>query len=85
METISMPSTFIDRKRCEVKALKVSKTTLREDGANRLAGADRAGYGFYPKNSSRSSLELIIFFKVKLLAAIDDFTIWARCGVVENR
>ena len=39
----------------------------------------------HPKNGSRSSLELVIFFKVKLLAAIDDFTIWARCGTVENR
>jgi hypothetical protein len=38
-----------------------------------------------PKNGSRSSLELAIFFKVKLLAAIDDFTIWVRCGAVENR
>ena len=40
---------------------------------------------YEPKNGSRSSLELVIFFKVKLLAAIDDFTIWARCGAVENR
>jgi hypothetical protein len=37
------------------------------------------------KNGSRSSLELAIFFKVKPLAVIDDFTIWARCGAVENR
>jgi hypothetical protein len=43
------------------------------------------GGQIYPKNGSRSSLELVIFFKVKLLAAIDDFTIWVRCGAVENR
>jgi hypothetical protein len=42
-------------------------------------------YCYNPKNGSRSSLELVIFFKVKLLAAIDDFTIWVRCGAVENR
>jgi hypothetical protein len=38
-----------------------------------------------PKNGSRSSLELAIFFKTQPLASIDDFTIWVRCGVVQNR
>jgi hypothetical protein len=37
-----------------------------------------------PENGSRSSLELAIFFKAQSLAAIDDFTIWVRCGAVQS-
>jgi hypothetical protein len=39
----------------------------------------------YLKKGRRSSLELAIFFKVKPLAVINDFTIWVSCGAVENR
>jgi hypothetical protein len=38
-----------------------------------------------PKNGSRSSLDLTIFFKVKSLAVINDLTIMVSCGAVENR
>ena len=39
METISIPSTFINRTRSEVKALKASKTALRDDRLDRpIAG-----------------------------------------------
>jgi hypothetical protein len=40
---------------------------------------------YKPKNGSRSSFASAIFFKVKPLATIEDFTLWISCGGVENR